>query len=183
MRDSQGSRAPFSAFRFVLRLLVDVLTTAVPAVLIALCINVFVAQAMVIDGPSMRPNLEYDQRIIVEKVSYLFHGPRRGDVVVIDVSGEPEPLVKRVVGMPGETITMQDGRIYIDGALLNETWAIQAGGADLPPLQVPPHHVFVLGDNRGSSRDSRAFGPVPIDQILGRAWVIYWPPYAAQVIR
>jgi len=131
---------------------------------------------MVIQGPSMRPNLTYNQRVIVEKITYSFiHDPRRGDVVIIDMPGEKVLLVKRAVALPGETVAVQNGQVYLDGQPLEEPWAIRQGGPDYPPTRVPPHHVFVLGDNRKDSRDSRCFGPVPVDRIAGRVRFIFWP--------
>ena len=150
--------------------------TATPAALVALLINIFVAQAMVVQGPSMKPNLSYDQRVIVEKVTYRFtHGPRRGDVVVIDIPEEEKLLVKRAVALPGETIAVQNGQVFINGQPLEEPWAIRQGGMDYPPTLVPPRHIFVLGDNRLVSRDSRFFGPVPVDHISGQIRFVIWP--------
>lgn len=168
---------PTSGFgRFLLRALWDIVSTVVPAVLIALFINVFMAQAMVVQGPSMQPNLYRDHRVMVEKVTYrLIHGPRRGDVVIIDVPGEEEPLIKRVVALSGEMVEVQNGQVLINGQLLEEPWTTRQGGPSYPPTVVPMSHVFVLGDNRASSRDSRSFGPVSVEQIIGRAWIIYWP--------
>ena len=170
--------------RFLLGALKETAGTVLPAILIALFVNVFVAQAMVVHGPSMQPNLHYGQRVMVEKVTYrLIHGPRRGDVVVIDVPGEDEPLIKRVVALPGETVEVRGGRVFVDGQLQEEPWTTRQGGPDYPPTVMPPLHVFVLGDNRGSSRDSRSFGPVSVDQIVGRACFIYWPPGQAKSLR
>lgn len=150
--------------------------TALPAVLVSLFINVFMVQAMVVHGTSMKPNLAYDQRVIVDKVTYsLIHGPRRGDVVVVYMPAERELLIKRVVALPGETVAVRDGRVSINGQPLKEPWATCRGGLDYPPRQVPPGHVFVLGDNREVSRDSRFFGPVPVDQIGGRVTFVVWP--------
>ena len=164
------------AIRFLSRALRKGGQIALPAALVSLFINAFVAQAMVVHGPSMKPNLTYDQRVIVEKISYCFpHAPRRGDVVIIGIPGEKDLLVKRAVALPGETVAVQDGKVYLDGQPLEELWATRQGGADYPPTRVPPHHVFVLGDNREESRDSRSFGPVPIDQIGGRVRFIIWP--------
>ncbi len=166
----------FGIGRFLLRALWDVLSTVVPAIAIALLINIFVAQAMVVQGPSMQPTLHYDQRVMVEKVTYrLAHGPRRGDVVIIEVQGETEPLIKRVVALSGETVEVRAGQVFINGELLEESWATRQGGPNYAPTLIPPLHVFVLGDNRGSSRDSRSFGPVAVDHLIGRAWLIYWP--------
>ena len=173
------------AGRFVLRALWEIVTTVVPAVFIALFINVYVAQATVIDGPSMQPNLYYDQWVMMEKVTYRFlHGPRRGDVMVFDVPDEKISLIKRVVALPGETVEVRGGQVFIDEdeQPLEEPWTTQLGGPDYPPTLVPPLHVFVLGDNRPVSRDSRYFGPVPLDQVHGRAWIICWPPGQVKVI-
>jgi signal peptidase I len=158
--------------------------TVLPAVAIALFINVFVARAMVIDGPSMQPNLYYNERVIVERATYqLVHGPRRGEVVVIDVPGEPEPLIKRVVALAGETVEIRDGCVLIDGRPLAEEWNVVQGGPDFPAMSVPPLHVFVLGDNRANSRDSRYFGPIPVDRVIGRALFVYWPPDHINTVR
>jgi signal peptidase I len=121
--------------------------------------------------------------VIVEKITYQWRGPRRGDVIVFEVPHEEEPLIKRVVALPGETIEIRDEAIYVNGQQLSESWATQPGGPDYPATTLPPLHVFVLGDNRANSRDSRYFGPVSRDQIIGRARLIYWPVEALQAIR
>jgi signal peptidase I len=179
-----GKHDPASSMgRFLLRVLWEVVSTVAPAVFIALFINVYVAQATVIDGPSMQPNLYYDQRVMVEKVTYrFFHGPRRGDVVTFDLPGEDSALIKRVVALPGETVEVQGGRVFINGQLLEEPWTTRLGGPNYPPTVAPPLHVFVLGDNRSNSRDSRYFGLVPIDQVIGQAWLVYWPPDQIKLI-
>jgi signal peptidase I len=161
-----------------LRLLRETLETILPAILIALVINVFVGQATRVEGQSMEPNLHSDQRLVVEKVTYRFHGPRRFDVVVLRLPSQGEELlIKRVIGLPGETVEIRDGHIYINGEQLEEPFVTQ----DTRPgrngrVTIPPLHVYVLGDNRNHSNDSRSFGPIPIDNIVGRAWVSYWPP-------
>jgi len=161
---------------FLMRLVREVLGTALPAVLIALAINLFLAQATVVRGQSMEPTLHNDERVVVEKVTYRFvHGPRRGDVIVLQPQGHEDLLIKRVVALPGETVAVQSGQVFINGQPLEEEWAAQQGGPDYPPTVVPPLYIFVLGDNRGHSNDSRSFGPVLVDRIVGRAWFIYWP--------
>lgn len=167
---------PKHAGRLLLQALNELVSTILPAVLIALFINLFLAQATVVQGQSMEPNLYNEERLIVEKVTYQFlHGPRRGDVVVLRPPGQDELLIKRVIALPGETIQVQNGVVMINGQVLEEPWVTQQGGPDYPPTVVPPLHIFVMGDNRGHSNDSRSFGPVPIEQVVGRAWVIYWP--------
>lgn len=170
--------APLGAGRRLVRLLREVLETVLPALLIALLINVFVGQATRVEGQSMEPNLHTDQRLVVEKVSYRFHGPQRFDIVVLRLPEQgDELLIKRVVGLPGETVMLREGRVYINGEPLDEPFT----GEETRPgrqteITVPPLHIFVLGDNRNRSNDSRSFGPVPIDNIVGRAWISYWPP-------
>lgn len=161
---------------FLARVWHKLITIALPAALIALFINVFVAQAMLVHGPSMQPNLFYNHRVVVDKITYRFtSSPRRGDVVVIDRPSEKNLLVKRVVALPGETVSIQSGQVFINGQLLAETWTTHHDNLDYPSTFVPARHVFVLGDNRVRSRDSRFFGPVPVEQITGHVRFIVWP--------
>ncbi len=153
------------------------LGTLVPAIVLAVLINVFLAQSTIVWGQSMEPSLHQDQRLLMEKVGYRWHGPQRGDIVVLpDPTGGPIPLIKRVVGLPGERVTIADGRVFIDGIPLDESYLAQVTQGGGRSWLVPPLHVFVLGDNRGNSRDSRYFGPVPIETIIGHAVFRYWPP-------
>jgi signal peptidase I len=162
-------KAPLQAIRALME-------TVVPALLIAIGINLFLAQATQVQGQSMEPNLHTAQRLVVEKVTYRFHGPRRGDIVVIDLpEAGPELLIKRVIGLPGETISSQGGQVFINGEPLEEPYVTNPGGRDVPEQVVPPLHVFAMGDNRQYSNDSRNFGPVPIEDIIGKAWFSYWP--------
>jgi signal peptidase I len=172
--EPQGSGA--QVFRWLLRALREVVETVIPAVVIALIINLFLAQATQVLGQSMEPNLHSTQRVVVEKVTYRFlHGPRRGDIVVIDLPEQREMLIKRVVGLPGETIEVRNAQLFIEGEPLDEPWTVRPGGGSYGPRTIPPLHVFVMGDNRGASNDSRNFGPVPIEHIVGHAWFSYWP--------
>ncbi len=163
--------------RRVLRgVLHDLFGTILPAVVLALLIHAFLAQATRVYGQSMEPNLHSNERLVVEKLSYRFHGPRRGDIVVLhDPSGGTELLIKRVVGLPGERVTMTGGRVYVDGQPLDEPYVTQPTKGSGSSWLVPPLSVFVMGDNRTASRDSRVFGTVPLEQILGRAVFRYWP--------
>ncbi len=177
--ENQWESAPPGSqiLRWVLQALREVAETVIPAVIIALIINLFLAQATQVLGQSMEPNLHSAQRVVVEKVTYrLLHGPRRGDIVVIDLPEQTDMLIKRVVGLPGETIEVRNGEIYLNGDRLEELWTVNPGGGNYGPQVVPPLHVFVMGDNRGASNDSRNFGPVAIEHIVGHAWFSYWPP-------
>jgi signal peptidase I len=170
--------------RRIVRLLREILETILPAILIALLINVFVGQATRVEGQSMEPNLHSDQRLVVEKMSYRFRGPERFDIVVLRLPSQgDELLIKRVIGLPGETVEIWNGHVSVNGQVLEEPFAI---GETRPGRQssivVPPLHVYVLGDNRNHSNDSRNFGPVPIENLIGRAWLSYWPLEDAGVI-
>jgi signal peptidase I len=168
--------APSGRLQLV-RMLREVIETILPAILIAVLINVFVGQATRVEGQSMEPSLHTDQRLVVEKISYRFHGPQRFDVVVLRLPSQgDELLIKRVIGLPGETVEITDGHVYINGEKLEEPFLTgQTNPGRQAKVTVPPLHVFVLGDNRNHSNDSRSFGPVPIENILGRAWLSYWP--------
>ncbi len=171
-----GPKSTGGWWRGPLQTIRALIETIVPALLIAVGINLFLAQATQVQGQSMEPNLHSEQRLVVEKVTYRFHGPRRGDIVVIDMpEAGPELLIKRVIALPGETLSSRGGKVYINDQALDEPYVTHPGGRDVAEQVVPPLHVFVMGDNRQFSNDSRNFGPVPIDNIVGRAWFSYWP--------
>lgn len=170
----------------------EVLETVVPAVLIALLINLFLAQATRVYGQSMEPNLHTDQRLIIEKLSYNsllrqylgFNGPKRGDVVVIRlISQGDELLIKRVIGLPGDVVEIHDGKVFVNRQALTEPYLAHNTPGLYGPTTVPPLHIFVLGDNRGSSNDSRSFGTVALKDVVGRAWFAYWPPDQVGFVR
>ena len=168
--------APPPFWRGSLQAIRALLETIIPALLIAIGINLFLAQATQVQGQSMEPNLHTAQRLVVEKITYRFHGPRRGDIVVIDLpEAGSDLLIKRVIGLPGETISSKDGQVFVNGEPLEEPYVLNPGGRDIAEQIIPPLHVFVMGDNRRFSNDSRNFGPVPIDQVIGHAWFSYWP--------
>jgi len=154
----------------------EIFTTIVPAALIAFFINVYVAEAAEIEaGPSMQPNLYAGFRVMTEKLSYYLHEPQRGDIVIVERPVNEGNLIKRVLGLPGETIEVRDGHTYINGIIMDEPWVTFFGGRDQPPIEIPEDTIFIMGDNRPVSRDSREIGPVAIDSIIGRAWFVYWP--------
>jgi signal peptidase I len=157
--------------------------TLAPAFVIALLINLFVAQSTYVHGTSMEPSLHTDQRLIVEKVSYKLHPPHRGDIVVVAVDTSEIPLIKRVIALPGETIQIRNNQVFVNGVALEEDYLADVSQRNYGPFQVPPGQVFVMGDNRGASNDSRAFGAVPLEQIVGRAWLSYWPPEDVELFR
>jgi signal peptidase I len=164
--------------------LVELGETVLPAIVIAVLINLFLAQATRVYGSSMEPNLHTDQRLVVEKVSYRLHVPHRGDVVVIRMPDRgPELLIKRIIALPGETIEVRSGVVYINDQPLDEEYLVRTTTGSYGPSTVPEGHVFVMGDNRGASNDSRVFGPVPLEHVVGRAWVSYWPFDSLGIVR
>lgn len=154
--------------------------TIVPAIIVALLINLFAAQATRVYGQSMEPTLHADQRLVVEKVSYSnwlhLRPPQRGDVVVLRVNGAGDLLIKRVVGLPGDQMEIRDGQVFINRQRMDEPYVVSPATGNYGPVDIPPLCLFVMGDNRDLSSDSRAFGPVPIEDVVGRAWLSYWPP-------
>jgi signal peptidase I len=153
----------------------ETVQVVVPALGLALIVHLFLAQATVVFGQSMEPNLSAYQRLIIDKLSYHFYPPARNDIVVIDLPGMNEMLVKRVVGLPGETVELRNGVVLIDGHPLDETFPHDLSLQNMPRLRLGALEYFVLGDNRSNSNDSRAFGAVKREYIVGRVWLRYWP--------
>jgi len=154
----------------------ELLQTVALTLLVFLVVNLTTARVRV-SGPSMRPTLEGGEYIIVSKLTYRLGRPQRGDIVVFH-SPDPstnEDLIKRIVGLPGEKVEFVDGRVWLNGAALDEPYAVGLTGSD-QTWQIGANQVFVLGDNRAFSRDSHNFGPVPMRDLVGKAWLIYWPP-------
>ena len=167
--------APSAPRRRGRRFVVETIQVLAPALLLAVVIHFFLAQATIVYGQSMAPNLEPLQRLIIDKLSYRFHSPQRHDIVVLDLPSVDEFLVKRVVGLPGEEVEIRHGGVYVDGRPLPEPFPHDTPVYDMPAIRLGPLSYFVLGDNRGNSNDSRFFGPVTSDEIIGRVWLRYWP--------
>ncbi|HSL59541.1 MAG TPA: signal peptidase I [Acidimicrobiales bacterium] len=167
--------------RSPLRSLLEWVAVIGGALIVALVIRTFLFQAFYIPSESMLPTLQESDRVLVNKLSYDLHGVNRGDIVVFgrppnEPPSEIPDLIKRVIATGGETVEGRDGRIWIDGRPLEEPYLSDGvTTATFDPVEVPEDHVFVMGDNRGNSRDSRVFGPVPEDIIVGRAFVRVWP--------
>ena len=158
------------------------------AVLVAFVVKTFLLQAFYIPSGSMEPTLKIQDRVLVNKLSYDLHDVNRGDIVVFrsppgEQGSDVKDLIKRVIALPGETIEARDGNLLIDGRALEEPY-IRDGVLTGPiePRHVPPGHVWVMGDNRSNSKDSRVFGPIDDDLIVGRAFVRVWPLTALSLL-
>lgn len=173
------------------------------AVLIALVVLVMLQTTVrnfKVEGSSMVPTLEGGQYLVVDQVSFfkfdkerlsrivpfwetpeaepefLFDPPARGEVIVFNYPRDPrKDFVKRVVGLPGETVEVRDGTVFVDGEALPEPYLQRRDRSDAPLLTLGEKEYYVIGDNRRNSNDSRSWGAVPEDNIVGRVWLIYWP--------
>jgi signal peptidase I len=157
------------------------------ALLVAFLIKTFLLQAFYIPSLSMAPTLKVNDRVLVNKLSYDLHDVRRGDLVVFESppneGSQTKDLIKRVIGLPGETVESREGQIYINGQVLQEPYLqddITTG--PMEKVTVPPDHLWVMGDNRANSRDSRFFGAIPEDLVIGRAFVRVWPITALSLL-
>ncbi len=182
----------------------EVIETLLLAVLIFVGVRSIVLNFRV-DGQSMEPNLLNGEMLIVNRRAYVhfnvswlpwesksssdwypFGKPSRGDIVVFNPPGQhTEPYIKRIIGLPGEKISVHDGAVYINDHRLQESYLSSPTdwrGIATQDVTVQPGYVFVMGDNRNNSSDSRVFGPVPISSIIGKAWVSYWPPSQAKIL-
>lgn len=141
----------------------------------------------IVDGPSMQPNFETGQFVLVSRVNYLVSEPQRGDVVVFKYPGNPqEDYIKRVIGTPGDTVEIRDTQVYVNGVQLDEPYINEPCLPTRCPDKVwelGADEIFVMGDNRNHSSDSRAFGPVKRELIIGEALIRYWPPQDWGIIR
>src|SRR5437868_9600273 len=158
-----------------------------------------VVQNFRVEGASMEPTLETGQYLLISKISYfhiegtplanllpsshqgsldyLFGGPERGDIVVFRAPIQPDKdFIKRVIGLPGDTVEVRGGQVFVNDQLIDEPYIRDRAPYLVPKQTVPPGHYFVLGDNRPNSSDSHVWGLVPAENLIGRAWVSYWPP-------
>ncbi len=189
MTDSENQRprdpffAPEPAAAPVENLWVEIGKTLVLALILAIGINRFVAEARFIPSGSMEPTLAIDDRLIIEKLSYRFSQPQRGDIVVFNPTAALEEqkfkdaFIKRVVGLPGERIEVKDGKVWVNGQPIAENYTAERANYNWQfEGVIPANSYIVLGDNRNSSYDSHYWGLVPKDKLVGRAIVRFWPP-------
>ncbi len=160
---------------------VEWIVILVGALIVALVVKTFLLQAFYIPSASMEPTLKVGDRVLVNKLSYDFHDVHRGDIVVFSSPpGEDNPdikdLIKRVIGLPNETVEGRDGRVFINGNPVREPY-LPAGTVTsaFSPEKIAPGHLWVMGDNRSNSKDSRFFHTISEDLVVGRAFIRVWP--------
>ena len=181
--DGSGGSTSLAALSRGAKAFFDWALVVVIALVVALGVRTFLLAHFVVEGSSMYSTLETGDRVFVNKVSYRLHDPNRGDVVVLhEIRGTTQrDLIKRVIAVGGEEVEMRSCEVRIGGQLLIEPYldptVVTPGncGGDFGPIFVPEGTVFVMGDNRAGSQDSRTLGPVLLDDIVGRAFVVFWP--------
>ena len=164
------------------RFTLDIVETLALAIVLFLGINAVSARVRV-DGFSMRPTLQDGEFVLVSKLNYKFGAVQRGDIIVFHFPMDPkQELIKRVIGLPGDHISVNSGNVTVNGQVLNEPY-IAAAPTYAGDWDVPAGQLFVLGDNRNDSSDSHAWGLLPSENLVGKAVVIYWPPPFWKIIQ
>jgi len=163
----------------------EIIETLLLVISIYALVNLSTAR-FVVEGSSMEPNFHSDEFVIVSRLAYIVGDPERGDVIVFHFDEEQKrDFIKRIVGLPGETVEMIEGRVYVNGVLLDEPYIAEhcrPSQCSDDSWTLEDDQYFVLGDNRNSSQDSHDFGPIRRKQIIGRAWIRYWPVEVWQII-
>ncbi len=187
----QGRKKPFWR---------DLTEIVLGAVLLTSFSRAAVAEMRYIPSGSMRPTLEVNDKLIIEKISMRAQEIARGDILVFRSVDAPPlktlwqqslhvlsmdgntPLIKRVVGLPGETIAVSEGTVFINGEPLKESYINEPPFYEMAPVKIPDDHVFMMGDNRNNSADSHVWGPLPIENVIGHALFRFWPPHRAGLL-
>ena len=165
---------------FSTRAVLEIVQALGLAVIISVVLNVFVVQVTEVRQRSMEPTLLQSDRVLVSKVDYRFGGPQRGDIIVFNPPIDSTiPYVKRVIAVAGETVELRDGKVLVNSRVVDFPEAVGASAPQAPrfvyPLKIPQGTVWTMGDNRVASSDSRSFGPVPVENIIGKVTVRFWP--------
>lgn len=157
------------------REIVEWVVTLGLAVGLALCVHTWVGELITVDGPSMQHTLWKNEKVLVGRLEYYFTKPKRGDIVIVRYPDRPDNIIKRIIALENETISISDGRVFINGKELHEPYLPEPIQFDFSEVEVPEGFIFVMGDNRNDSEDSRMVGPVALSEVRGRAYAIVWP--------
>jgi signal peptidase I len=161
-----------------LRWVVEVVVIVAAAFVLALLVQQFIVKPFAIPSPSMEPTLVEGDRVLVNRLIYHFRSPEKGDVIVFHPPDRPgsDPFIKRVVAVSGDTVALRDGVLWVNGVAQDEPYIKEYPIVDeFPETRIEPGYVWVMGDNRNNSGDSRVFGPVRKEAIMGEAFAVYWP--------
>jgi signal peptidase I len=166
-----------------MKILREIVITILVAVAVFALLR-FTVQSYSVVMSSMEPNFQEGECIMVSKMSYRSSGPQRGDVIVFNPPFDSQfPFIKRVIGLPGETVEIKDEKVFIDGIPLEEEYIMELPNYTMSAQEIPENEYFVLGDNRNNSNDSHNNWTVPRDNIIGKAWFTYWPPSKLKVVK
>jgi signal peptidase I len=174
-RESGEAGAPPKAGKSAVREWVETLAIAL---VVALLIRTFVVQVYLVEGPSMEPTLHTGERLLVNKMVYMLREPKPGEIIVLEDPNRPDrELIKRVIAVGDETIEVKKGVVYVNGQALKEPYinSVVTRLEDMAQTVIEPGFIFVMGDNRSWSFDSRNIGPVPVDKVDGKAFFMFWP--------
>lgn len=172
---SRAERIRLERKKYLTKLTLDIIVCVLIALVVAIVIRIWLYEPVHVSGASMQDTMRNGSLVMVNKWIYLIRQPERGEVIVFHAK-EKKDYIKRVIALPGETVEAKNNKIWINGEILEEPYiSDRYRTLDFPLTQVPSGMVFVLGDNRSNSLDSRVLGPIPISSIVGRADLIYWP--------
>lgn len=154
------------------------------AVILAFIIRFFILEVFLVEGSSMLPTLENRERLIVNKFKYYFQEPETGDVIIFTYSRERD-FIKRVIGVEGDEIRIESGEVFINGSPIEEGYIFEPTKGQFGPVIVPDNNIFVMGDNRNNSMDSRdpSVGFVSLEQVKGKAFLVFWPLQGVRLIQ
>lgn len=157
-------------------LVFEVVKVVLISLAIILPIRLFLVQPFYVEGASMEPNFYQNEYLVIDEISYRFNNPQRGEVIILkDPRNTHAYFIKRVIGLPGETVEVKDGRVYINDKLLEESYIAHFSSDNHSKITLGPDEFFVMGDNRANSLDSRQLGPIKKSGIVGRVWFRGWP--------
>ena len=156
----------------------DWVVSIVGAIVLALIIRTFIVELYIVDGPSMRPTLQHEERLVVNKFIYHIRNPERGEIIIFRYPRDPSrDFIKRVIAVAGDTVEIKEGRVYVNDEIIREDYILEKTLSEYPKVTVPEGTLFVCGDNRQNSLDSRSgdVGFLPLENVKGKAMLVFWP--------